>query len=252
MEHVLFHQMSQLEEVHWWFVSRRAILDAVIKQLPLSDQAAILEAGCGTGGNLAMLSAHGTVSAMEYDSVAREMSISRGIGMVAAGSLPDAIPFEPRKFEMIALFDVLEHLDEDVASLQALRHRLKSDGWLILTVPANPWMWSHHDEIHHHRRRYTLRHLRRVVKNAGYEITYVSYFNFLLFPLIATIRLLQKMTGKHQDDGDLTLPSKLANKTLTSVFSFEKHIMANQISIPFGVSLVLTARPTFSCLEETV
>ncbi|MEO1254361.1 MAG: class I SAM-dependent methyltransferase [Bacteroidota bacterium] len=243
MEHVLFHQMSQLEAVHWWFVGRRAILDASIRRFSLPDRAAILEAGCGTGGNLAMLSAHGKVSAMEYDSVAREMSVSRGIGSVAAGSLPDAIPFEPQQFEMIALFDVLEHLDEDVESLKALQKRLTPDGRLILTVPANPWMWSHHDEIHHHRRRYTLQHLRRVVKSAGYEITYASYFNFLLFPLIATIRLLQKMTGKHQDDGDLTLPSQLVNKTLTSIFSFEKHIIANQIAIPFGVSLVLTARP---------
>ena len=242
MEHVLFHQMSQLEEVHWWFVGRRAILDASIHRLALPERSTILEAGCGTGGNLTMLSAHGKVSAMEYDRVAREMSVGRGIGAVAAGSLPDAIPFESQQFEMIALFDVLEHLDEDVESLKALRQRLTPDGQLILTVPANPWMWSHHDEIHHHRRRYTLRHLRRVVKNAGYEITYASYFNFLLFPLIAAIRLFQKLTGKHEDDGDLTLPSKFVNNTLTSIFSFEKYVIANRISVPFGVSLVLTAR----------
>lgn len=244
MEQILFHQMSQLEQLHWWFVGRRAILDASIKRLTLPNHPAILEVGCGTGGNLAMLSAYGKVSAMEYDSVAREISVSRNIGTVAAGSLPDAIPFETQQFEMIALFDVLEHLDEDVKSLKALRKRLNSNGWLILTVPANPWMWSHHDEIHHHRRRYTLPHLRRVVKGAGYEITYASYFNFLLFPLIAIIRLLQKLTGNHQDDSDLSLPSKFINRTLTSIFSFEKYVIAKQILGPFGVSLVLTARPS--------
>ena len=244
MEHKLFHQMSQLEEVHWWFVGRRAILDALIKRLALPNHATILEAGCGTGGNLAMLNHYGKVSGIEYDTIARELSVRRQIGTIVAGCLPNILPFREQQFDMVALFDVLEHLKEDIASLKALRSRLKSNGWLILTVPANPWMWSDHDVVHHHKRRYTLRHLCRVVKTAGYQITYVSYFNFLLFPLIAAIRISQKWQGKQEERSDLTLPSKFLNSVLTLIFSSEKYAVANRVSIPFGVSLILIARPS--------
>jgi len=243
MDPILFQQMSALEDVHWWFRGRRAILNAAIKRLPLSPQSTILEAGCGTGGNLTMLSQHGLVEAMEYDPIAKKLADRRRVCPVVAGELPNGIPFPARSFDLVALFDVLEHLDEDVATLKTLRQRLTSEGWLILTVPANPWMWSHHDEVHHHRRRYTLGHLKSVVKNSGYQIHYAGYFNFLLFPLIASIRLLQKSLNRTSPKSDLTLPNPIVNQLLTWIFSAERIAVHHRISIPFGVSLLLVARP---------
>lgn len=240
MEPKIYKKMADLEDSHWWFVARRRIIDTLITNLVLPDNAAIFEAGCGTGGNLAMLAGHGQVYAMELDEAARRFACDLGVGKILPGRLPDDIPFEDQSFDLIVLLDVLEHLDKDTASLQALYSRLKPGGWLLVTVPANPWMWSQHDESHHHKRRYVLRGLRHVVRSAGYTVRYVSYFNTLLFPLIAGVRILQNCLGSGQKD-NLTMPSKQVNQVLTFLFASERYLMG-RVPLPFGVSLLLLAQ----------
>jgi SAM-dependent methyltransferase len=240
MDPKLYPQMAALEDVHWWFVARRMILNQVIAKLALPNNAEIFEAGCGTGGNLDLLSSHGRVYAMELDDVARNFASVRELATIQSGRLPNTIPFADRRFDLIVLLDVLEHLDDDAASLQALRSRLKPDGWLLITVPAYSFLWSQHDVVHHHKRRYVMRSLRRVVKRSGYDVRYASYFNTVLFPLVAGIRLLQKLFGGGKGD-DLTMPSKLANRVLTALFASERHAIG-RFSLPFGVSLLLLAQ----------
>lgn len=240
MEPQLYLQFSALEDEHWWFVARRIILNRAISKLALPEDAEILEAGCGTGGNLPMLRRHGRVYAMELNEVARSLASDRGLAKIQPGRLPDDIPFASRSFDLIVLLDVLEHLDEDVASLRALRSRLKPDGWLLVTVPAYAFLWSQHDVANHHKRRYVMRGLRRVVKRAGYDVRYVSYFNTVLFPLVAGIRLLQNWFGGGKGE-DLTMPSKLVNRVLTALFASERFLIG-RFSLPFGVSLLLLAK----------
>lgn len=239
MDSKIYQQMVVLEKEHWWFVARRSILDQVIRKLNLPQDSDIFEAGCGTGGNLEMLSPHGRVYAMELDDEARSFASKREVGYIQAGYLPHVIPFEEKRFDLIVILDVLEHLEKDLDSLKALYKRLKKDGWLLITVPAYPWLWTRQDDLLHHKRRYVLPHLYDLVHSAGYQVHFVSYFNSVLFPLIAGVRLLQRLTYK--GGNDLTMPSKLINQLLTSLFSVERYVIG-RLSIPFGVSLLLIAQ----------
>jgi SAM-dependent methyltransferase len=239
MDAQIYQQMIAVEKTHWWFVARRKLLDRAIGQLSLPESAEIFEAGCGTGGNLAMLARHGQVYAMELDETARLFASDLQLGEVQPGCLPDDLPFPDRKFDLIVLLDVLEHLEEDTASLQALATKLKASGWLLVTVPAYAWLWSKQDELLHHKRRYVLPNLEQVVRAAGYKVHFVSYFNFVLFPLIAGVRRLQGLLGK--GGNETNMPPKLINQMLTFLFAFESHVIG-RLSLPFGVSILLLAQ----------
>lgn len=243
MDARIYERMAEVEERHWWFASRRGILEKILARLELAKDSAILEVGCGTGGNFALLAQHGSVYAMEPFDAARAAANSRGVAKVAAGSLPDDIPFPDVSFDLILMTDVLEHLDDDVASLAALRGRLKPGGWLLITVPALSWMWSEHDVIHHHRRRYHAARLRQMMETAGYHVHYLSYFNFLLFPLIAATRVAERFVGAGSEGHDLRMPSAPVNSLLKKVFGSERYLLGTW-SAPFGVSLMVLAQAT--------
>jgi len=239
METQLYFQMAQLEKQHWWFVARRTIVNHLLKKIPLSTPNQILEVGCGTGGNLALLAQYGQVYALELNEIARQFASQSHCAQVVAGALPDNIPFEPAQFDLVVLLDVLEHLEADSLSLQALLPCLKSQGWLLITVPALPYLWSQHDENHHHYRRYLKTQLQETVTNAGYDIIMLNYFNFWLFPLILATRYWKRFW--HQSDDDLVLPSPWLNKLLAKLFASERYFI-NWLPFPTGVSLILVAR----------
>ncbi|OCQ88879.1 type 12 methyltransferase [Nostoc sp. MBR 210] len=249
MDKNFYLKYAAVEDQHWWFVGRRQIVEKLIRQLKLPNNAKILEAGCGTGGNLSMLARYGEVAAMEFDETACQLANERQVTTVRQGSLPDQIPFNDQ-YDLIVILDVLEHIDDDLAALKALSSRLKPNSWLLITVPAYQFLWSYHDEINYHKRRYTLKRLKRVVRLAGYNIGYGSYFNTWLFPLVAGVRLLKnllKLDKKSDASGDLNLPAKLINKFLTFLFASERYFM-NRVSLPFGVSVALMAQKNQSKL----
>ena len=242
MEKDFYLQYASVEDKHWWFVARRRILQQVIRKLNLPTNAQILEAGCGTGGNLKMLSRYGQVSAMELDEIACQLANQRQVTQVKRGSLPLNIPFNSEDYDLIVILDVIEHLDDDLSALEALYYKLKPGGYLLVTVPAYMFLWSEHDEINHHKRRYRLKELKQVVRKAGYQVNYGSYFNTILFPLIAIARGLSKLLPKqNQNSNDLKLPSKLVNKILQRIFASERYLI-NRFILPFGVSVLLLAR----------
>src|SRR4029077_81559 len=133
-----------------------------ISRLKLPPKPRILEIGSGTGGNLVMLSSFGQVSAVEMDASARSIALQKTDGRfdIRAGFCPGGIPFANEKFDLICLFDVLEHIEEDIATLVAVKGLLASGGRVLMTVPAQQWLWSAHDEFLHHKRRYAARELR--------------------------------------------------------------------------------------------
>lgn len=241
MEPSIYTLMASLEENHWWFSSRRAIAENIIRQLRLPPDARILDAGCGTGGNLAMLSRYGQVHAMELDDQARQMANAKGFAQVLSGRLPDKVPFQQEQFDLIALLDVLEHVEDDCNTLGILGSLLKPGGYLLISVPAFPFLWSTHDEVHHHKRRYFLSELKSKLENAGLEITYASYFNTILFPLIFGARQLGKLRTNKQKSGDLTMPRPFINRLLFAVFSSERFVLGRW-TLPFGVSAMAIAR----------
>ncbi|MGH6706466.1 MAG: class I SAM-dependent methyltransferase [Sphingomicrobium sp.] len=240
MERKVYEQMAKLDGSHWWFTARRRILDGLIERVVRPPKnARILELGAGTGHNLAMLSRFGTVEASELDPVARELASERLGREVKEAALPDLSMFPADSYDLIALLDVLEHVPDDKGSLAAILGRLKPGAALLVTVPANPWMWSAHDVAHHHHRRYRKGEIEKLAREAGYEIELLSPFNSLLFPPIAAVRVLGKLTGK--DDSDDAMPGALVNRTLDTVFGLERSLIG-RVPMPFGVSLVAVLR----------
>jgi SAM-dependent methyltransferase len=240
MERKVYEQMAKLDSSHWWFTARRRILDGLIERVVRPpNNARILELGAGTGHNLAMLSRFGTVEASELDPVARGIASERLGREVKEAALPDLSMFPAESYDLIALLDVLEHVPDDKGSLAAIKTRLKPGGALLLTVPANPWMWSAHDVAHHHHRRYRKAEIEKLALEAGYEIELLSPFNSLLFPPIAAVRLIGKLTGK--DDSDDAMPGAFVNRTLDAVFGLERSLIG-RVPMPFGVSLAAVLR----------
>lgn len=236
MDAQVYLRMAELDERHWWFVARRRILRALIeRKIRPPSNARILEIGCGTGHNLAMLGGFGALEATELDDGARALATSRLGRPVAAAALPDLSMFKASSFDLIALLDVLEHVENDAAALAAIRTRLKVGGKLLVTVPANRWMWSAHDAAHHHHRRYSKQELRKVATEAGIRVDFLSHFNTFLFPPIAAARLASKLLGR--ESADDSIPPEPVNGLLRSIFGLEASLVG-RVPLPFGVSLV--------------
>ena len=237
-----YDEMASLQDRHWWFLGRRAVLARVIEQLALPDDAAILEVGAGTGGNLRMLQRYGSVEAVEMDATARAIASSRAPGvLIREGRLPDRIPCRPGAFDLVCLLDVLEHVDSDAESLATLRGFLRPSGYLLLTVPAYRWLWSAHDVRLHHRRRYTAGTLAAVALSAGLRIERLSYFNTLLFPLAVLGRLLDRVRKPGSSTTGGAMPSSIVNAALFRVFAAEASLVT-RVRLPVGLSLVAVLR----------
>ena len=242
MDATIYERMANTDQDHWWFVARRRILSALIEREVRPPAAArILEIGCGTGHNLAMLGRFGHVEASELEPAARTLAAKRLGRPVASAALPDLSMYQAASFDLVALLDVLEHVADDAAALAAIATRLKPGGKLLVTVPANRWMWGAHDAEHHHHRRYSKGELKQALRGAGFEIRLLSHFNSLLFPPIAAARLVGKLTGRESaDDG---IPARPINQLLQSVFGLEAGLIG-RVPLPFGVSLVaIVQRP---------
>jgi SAM-dependent methyltransferase len=241
MEEAIYHKTAAYEERHWWFLGRRCIIEKILHDLSLPSKTKILEMGCGTGGNLSLLAKYGEVYGVEWDTFARNYAINRHIAPVLPGSLPLDIPYEDYFFDLIVLLDVLEHVEENGLSLVEMHKKQKPGGYLLITVPAFPALWSAHDEAHHHKRRYTLKTLNPIVRKAGYNIIYHSYMNTLLFPIIAALRIIKPLDSSD----DLFMPPNILNKLLYKIFATERHLL-NLVSLPFGTSLLILARKGLS------
>lgn len=231
-------EMADTEARHWWFTGRRAILSYLIGAFELPPNARILEIGSGTGGNLEMLSSFGQVSALEMDATARLIASEKTSGRfdIRPGCCPTDIPFAGEKFDLICLFDVLEHIDEDVETLIAVKRLLSDGGRVLVTVPAYRWLWSAHDTFLHHKRRYSAAELRQKVLASGFNLAKLTYFNTLLFPLAAFVRFKDRLLGNSSASGT-SIPPVPINKLFAGLFGLERFIIG-KFNLAFGVSLL--------------
>src|SRR5688500_1856966 len=235
MERIVYDRMAELDELHWWYRARREVLRELIRRrIRLPAEARILEVGCGTGHNLPMLGGFGRLDAIEVDGAARAIASRRLGHAVMDAPLPLLTGVPLRAYDLIAMLDVLEHVDEDQAALASLARRLRPGGRILLTVPAHPWMWSAHDEVNHHHRRYTRRSLRAAIAGSGLRLERMSWFNSLLFPLAAAARLAGRVTGR--EDSDDKLPPAPVNRLFETLFGLERYVIG-RVPFPPGVSL---------------
>lgn len=241
MDRIVYDRMAEHDSRHWWYVARRDILaDYVARYADLPKGAKILEIGCGTGHNLPMLGQFGEVDAIEIDAAAREIAARRLGKPVGAAPLPELSGVERASYDMIAVLDVVEHIEDDVGALRAMATCLKPGGKILITVPAHQWMWSAHDVVNHHKRRYSKRTLTDALRAAGLQWRKLGYFNSLLFPVAVAARIAGKLTGK--DDSDDSPPAAPLNSVLGTIFRLERHLLG-RMPLPPGLSLILIAEP---------
>jgi SAM-dependent methyltransferase len=235
-------QTHQAEDRHWWYRGRRKVLERVVEDLRLPARARILDAGCGSGRNMVELARHGTVTGIELSQTSVSLARERRVGEVIAGSVLE-MPFEADSFDLAASLDVIEHLEDDLAALRELRRVVAPGGSLLVTVPAYQWLWSGHDEINHHFRRYTRRSLQRAGEQAGWHQVRTTYFNSLLLPAAILLRVLDRFSRKTTESSlDLWVPPAPLNWLLERPLQMEAATIAHGGRIPAGLSLLAVFR----------
>ncbi|MAW98441.1 MAG: SAM-dependent methyltransferase [Sphingomonas sp.] len=245
MERIVYDRMAAHDSTHWWYRARREILSDYLKRnANLPQDARILEIGCGTGHNLPMLARFGDVDAIEIDPAARAIAGERLGKAIGHAPLPELKGVERGTYDLIAVLDVVEHIEDDVAALKAMAECLKPGGAILVTVPAHQWMWSAHDVVNHHHRRYSKRTLAQAIEKAGLRHNGLRWFNSLLFPAAVAARLAGRIRGK--DDSDDSPPAKPLNTAFEAVFALERHLLG-RLPMPPGLSIItLVRRPGIS------
>jgi SAM-dependent methyltransferase len=246
-----FAKIAQIEDRHFWFVARNRIISAAIGQA-ISGLAAgyrVLEVGCGTGTVLRRLvdvCRTGDVMGMDLFPEAVAFASQRASCRVIVGDIlnPPALG----EFDLVATFDVLEHLPNDGKMLQALHRLLKPGGCLVLTVPAHMSLWSYFDVAACHCRRYSTMGLERLLVENGFKIEYRSEFMMILFPLIWLSRRLHGGRTKFDSQMAAERASRelkivpVINRILTEVLGTEACAVKRSWSLPFGTSILAVAR----------
>lgn len=188
------------------------------------------------------LAHYGSVTGVELSGPSTELARSRGVGDVVEGSVMQ-MPFEPDTFDLTVSLDVIEHLQDDVAAMQELRRVTKPDGTLLVTVPAYQWLWSGHDEINHHHRRYNRATLLAAAEAAGWRLENSTHFNSLLLPIAILLRALERFKPSTTKSSlDLWVPPAPLNWALRQPLNIEAALISRNQAIPAGLSLMAVFR----------
>jgi SAM-dependent methyltransferase len=240
MESSEFRLHALVEDEHWWFRARREIIrDRLRRLVPPGQGKTIVEIGCGTGGNLRFLEDGYRVLGVDMSPDAVTYARERVNGEVFLGDFREMLADRWLEIDAVLLPDLLEHVPDDRSLLTDCVKSLRPGAVVLITVPAHPFLWSRHDKVLGHLRRYTAADFRSLWKGLGVDETFVSPFNCLLFPLIALLRVIG--IGQESTESDLKLPSPLVNRLLYRIFAGEKTLM-RLVPLPFGVSFLAVLR----------
>jgi SAM-dependent methyltransferase len=235
-------QTHRAEDRHWWYQGRRRVLERAIGRLGLPEHARILDAGCGSGRNMVEFARHGVVTGVELSDTSVRLARERGVGEVLEGSVMD-MPFDEGSFDLCTSLDVIEHLEDDVGALRELRRVTTRGGALLVTVPAYQWLWSGHDEVNHHHRRYSRRTLLAAAERAGWRLESSTHFNLLLLPPAILLRALERLKPSTTKSSlDLWIPPAPFNWALRQPLHLEASVIGRGAPIPAGLSLLAVFR----------
>ncbi|HEX9722170.1 MAG TPA: class I SAM-dependent methyltransferase [Candidatus Paceibacterota bacterium] len=236
------HDLYKHETSYWWHKGRRVVIDSMLKRF-LEPRSAlrILDVGCGTGMNLELLSKFGQVHGVDASPIAVHYCLQRGFSDVYEGRAED-LKFADESFDMVVAIELLEHVQEDVDTLREFARVLRPGGLLFLTVPAYQFLWTEHDEVLDHVRRYTLGELKKKLQEAGFRVEKGTYMVTFTSPLFV-YRLFRHLFGKKNETPKTSyvpVPSFL-NAIFVASFFLEATIV-KYVSLPFGISVLCVAR----------
>jgi SAM-dependent methyltransferase len=238
MDEQLMRAMLDVDEHHWWYRGRRRVIRAELDRLALPAGARVLDAGCGSGRTLQELADYGAeVFGIELDPEAADVARSRDNGDVRIGRLEE-LPYEDGFFDLITCLDVVEHTPDDRVALGELRRVCKPGGWLLVTVPAYPALWSLHDEANHHYRRYRRGTLTAAARDAGWVVRRMTSFNSLLLAPAAVVRLAQRRRPRSRYRPEITLGPAWLNALLERPLRLEARWLAQGRTLRAGLSLL--------------
>jgi len=245
MDEALYDEIFLLESRHWWFRAKRRIVRALLRHhLPSRTEAPlrVCDVGCGCGMMLLDLHAAG-YEAVGVDDSPKALDYCRRRGaLVTQGTLPDGLPLPPASVDAALLLDVLEHVEDDGASLRAVLEIVRPGGIVIATVPAYRFLWTRRDEFHHHKRRYGARQFREVLgAHPRGRIVLLSFMNTVLFPMALAERLIRRVWPEKKA-ATLRLPWAPINRALEASFASERFLLSRGIPLPWGLSLVGVVR----------
>jgi SAM-dependent methyltransferase len=241
MEHT-YPILFRVEQTHWWHVGRRKILEGFVADIcrQVTDRRPrILDVGCGTGANLIMLSKYGDAEGVDVSEDALAFCRERGLDKVKLGD-GEELPYDEGTFDLVTAFDVVEHMDDDLAGLSEMHRVLRPDGRVLLFVPTFMFLWGLQDDVSNHRRRYRLSQLRRVLEQAGFQIERTTYANITFFLPILLIRKLMRFTGI-KAESENTINVSALNGVLGHVLAAERWFL-RFMNLPFGVSGLCVAK----------
>ncbi len=237
-----YDALHHLETDHFWYVGARAVYQTLLT-LGVGKPTGtcrVLEVGSGSGGNFELLESYGATVGLEYSRTALRLTPQRPtLGLVQASA--DALPFSSNTFDIVALFGLIEHMDDDLRTLQEATRVCKKNGCVALLTSALPILWSHHDEANRHRRRYYRAELENKLRQAGLQPIRISYQNFFTFAPTLFARLWQQRQAQNPRY-DMGLPPKWMNSFLITLLQFEAQLI-HFFPLPIGVDLVAVAKP---------
>jgi len=235
-------EMRRLEDHHWWFVGKRLLVTALLGDALARPGARVLDVGCGTGGVLAGLGNGMRPFGIDSSALALAHCRERGLTAIACASA-GALPFAPSSFDVVLLLDVLEHFSDEQRLLADVRRLVRAGGHVLVSVPAFQFLWSDHDEVLHHVRRYRASELRRVLTDARFTIERLTYTNVAAFaPAVVVRGVLQRLGLWSGGRTDFREHAALVNGTLVGAYRLEAGALARGIRLPVGLSVAAVAR----------
>jgi len=247
MEKKFAKDYADFELYHWWFRARRKILRALLLRVDWKTNSQVLEIGAGTGTNLYNIyPPRIALIGVEPDIRNVEIASAKGKIKVYAGTIEN-LPYEidDKIYDYITMFDVLEHVKDDLGALKIINNKLNSGGKLILTVPSYKWLWNKHDIVNHHYRRYTSSNLKKKLEEADFKVIRATYFNTFLFPLVVSLRLISKIIKKigsfNEVKSDFEYSFGVLDRIFYLIFSSERWLL-NFLNFPFGSSIFVVAQ----------
>lgn len=241
MDTRIYHELYRLERDYWWHkAKRRLVLQTLIKRQKGQNHIRVLDAGCGTGIMLSeMQEIFPNSFGVDKSVLALKFSKKRGLKNLHRGNLEKTLLFKKNSFDVITCLDVIEHLDKDRVAVEELLRVLKPGGRLLITVPAYMTLWTHHDEMLWHKRRYRRSQLKKLLTGAGFQVKNASYFYSFIAPLAFVMYKMKFMFNSRRSNSSI-IPPRPINWLMFRICRIEQWVM-NFVPLPFGISIFLEA-----------